>query len=578
MKKEKRGTLSLRFALMLFGMIPIIVTALTLGIVAVKVSQNLVMEEIEEELKTSCTVAEKHLVQVATKQGGVWSYHADRVYTGSIPLNPDDTFFESGLIGDVHFTFFWGDTRYATSIKDESGNPIVGTKASDAVITHVLQNGEEFFIPHVDIVGQDFSGYYVPIRDNSENIIGMMFAGKSQADVKKELTRVVLIVVIASVIIAVVIGLLVIAFSSTILKRVAIIRTIVERMKGGDFVTQTKNDNSIKDFYELADDLEVMRRDLNGALHEVKVQAGNVTNGAENTKAKISESQRTTGGITQAVNDLANGATMMAQDVQSTSDLTINIGNSVDEVLGAADNNLNLGRQVYENSKEVQKQLEELKAADEKTDEMAGQVADSVNTTAHVVQEISKAAEAIINIASQTNLLALNASIEAARAGEAGKGFAVVADNIKGLAEESNKAASEITGMLSTITDLSNKNKELTASIKEATSNESVALEQMMKSFDEMQQQLIQTEEGNQRIANLVETMTTDKDSIMNSVESLSSVSEENAASTQETSASLLQLDENMVDVVGQAEDLQQVAVDLLEQVKFFRTEEDEVI
>ena len=59
----------------------------------------------------------------------------------------------------------------------------------------------------------------------------------------------------------------------------------------------------------------------------------------------------------------------------------------------------------------------------------------------------------------------------------------------------------------------------------------------------------------------------------MNSVESLSSISEENAASTQETSASLMQLDTNMESVVAQAQDLQKIAEELTANVKYFKVE-----
>ncbi len=275
----------------------------------------------------------------------------------------------------------------------------------------------------------------------------------------------------------------------------------------------------------------------------------------------------------QAVSDLANGATAMANDVQSTSDITINIGDSVESVLNSANSNMERGRTVYENSEKVQAQIEDLRVAGKNTEDKAAQVADSVNETATVVAEISNAAESIIAIASQTNLLALNASIEAARAGEAGKGFAVVADNIKNLAEESNNAANEITGMLQQITTLSDKNKQLTEEIKDATIEEAGQLQQMSDAFEMMLGLLRETEEGNQDIVNLVESLNTDKNSIMDSVESLSSVSEENAASTEQTSASLAQLESNMENVVSQAENLQNIVEGLQDRVKMFTVE-----
>ncbi len=365
----------------------------------------------------------------------------------------------------------------------------------------------------------------------------------------------------------------------TIVIIVAVVKTMnkissdVDRISQGDFVTHIRSESFITNFNDITASLEKMRHDLRNALVKVIDHADTVNTKAELTKSSITSSQKTTADISSAVTDLATGATAMAQDVQSTSSITINIGNSVDNVHDSANANLERGQKVYDESIKVKEQLEQIKIQDQKNDEMATQVSESVNETASVVAQISTAAESIMSIASQTNLLALNASIEAARAGEAGKGFAVVADNIKDLAGNTNNLAGEITNMLSTITDYSNNNKELTENIKSAITNETMALEEMSESFDQMLLLLRETEEGNRQIVELVETMNSDKENILNSVESLSSISEENAASTQETSASLMQLDANMESVVEQSRVLQNIAEELTTNVKYFKVE-----
>ncbi|WP_029322601.1 methyl-accepting chemotaxis protein [Butyrivibrio sp. AE3004] len=388
-----------------------------------------------------------------------------------------------------------------------------------------------------------------------------------------EITRKIILLAIIFAVIIVVLIIFAVIILKIIMRSIRELSTDVERISEGDFVTKIKSSSPISEFSHISDAVESMRHELRNALAKVIDHAGTVNDKAELTKSNISNSQKTTTDISSAVNDLAQGATAMAEDVQNTSTITINMGTSVDFVRDSASSNLEKGKKVYDESNKVKDQLEQIKIQDQKTDEIAGQVAESVNETATVVQQITTAAEGIISISSQTNLLALNASIEAARAGEAGKGFAVVADNIKNLAEESNHLAGEITGMLTTITSYSNKNKELTESIKQATANEATALEEMSASFDEMLALLEETEEGNKQIVELVETMNSDKENILNSVESLSSISEENAASTEETSASLTQLDSTMESIVDQAVDLQKIAEELTDSVKFFKVE-----
>ncbi len=381
--------------------------------------------------------------------------------------------------------------------------------------------------------------------------------------------------IIASIIVFSLVTVLILAATVLILHKMRMsikyVVGAVDSMAAGDFVTPIEDESMFREFHNVEASMENMREHLQNSLLDVVSCADSVNSKAGNAKTSIANSEENTGNISIAVDELAQGAMSMAEDVQVTAGITGEIGESIDKVNAAALSNLERVNALYEESIELQKQLKEIQKADEATNLKAGQVAESVGKTAEVVEEISRAAEGIISIANQTNLLALNASIEAARAGEAGRGFSVVADNIKNLAEESNQMAGEITQMLSTITQYSNDNRSLTGSIKEATVSEAQALEEMSVSFDRMLWLLNETENGNKEIASLVEMMSEGKDRILSSVESLSSISQEYAASTQETNASITQLTANMSEVVTGADELNSISMQLRDNVAFFK-------
>lgn len=399
------------------------------------------------------------------------------------------------------------------------------------------------------------------------------WADEEDGKMAKDIQHNVLSFIILFFIIMVVVIVLVVLTAKAMANGIGRVEHSINIMADGDFITDIERSSPIKEFSEIATAADEMRLKMQAALIDVSNYAKDVNDGAITTEQSVADSQKMSADINQAVEDIANGATSMAQDVQNTSELTINIGQSVESVLSSTETNNENGKVVFTTSEKVKKQLEDVKKAGTLTSSMAAEVAESVGQTANVVDEIANAAEAIIGIASQTNLLALNASIEAARAGEAGKGFAVVAESIKNLAEESDSTAKQITDMLSSIVSLSDNNRKLTERIQQATAEEAVELQKMVDAFDDMMALLKQTEEANRNILELVESLNSDKDSVMVSVDSLSAISEQNAASTEETSAVLDQMTEHMHTIVVQASEQKNVAQKLQDSIAKFRVQ-----
>jgi len=187
--------------------------------------------------------------------------------------------------------------------------------------------------------------------------------------------------------------------------------------------------------------------------------------------------------ITQGAGQVANSARQIA-DTSATVAQSASAETEATQAMASAMEELTVSiTHVSDNADETQRYASsaaELATQGEKSVEtvsaniaiMAGTVANAaeqVRSLATNTQEVARIASVIKDIAGQTNLLALNAAIEAARAGEQGRGFAVVADEVRVLAERTEKATVEISGVVERIqNETLNTAKIMDAALPEA--------------------------------------------------------------------------------------------------------------
>lgn len=185
--------------------------------------------------------------------------------------------------------------------------------------------------------------------------------------------------------------------------------------------------------------------------------------------------------------------------------------------------------------------------------------------------KITMASQMIQNISEQTNLLALNAAIEAARAGEAGRGFAVVADEIRKLAEQSGSFTNEIVGIVSELSQRMNEAVETVQKSNQISVEQTNQVENVKSRFEAISHSLNRMKETVATLNTTGNEMDQQKDDILNVIEKLSAISEENAAGTQQASASIEEQTATIEEIAQTGINLEKLAIELSTSVERFK-------
>lgn len=312
-----------------------------------------------------------------------------------------------------------------------------------------------------------------------------------------------------------------------------------------------------------------------GQLKDVIGQFGNTSDVIEEATVRLDKMAEQTStaseDVARSMGDMANGATAQASETQAVSDAIGRIGEGIEETSNAVAKLIVNADQMKAAGQEGVDSVGELKTISEKVKAQIAVIYDQTNTTNESAQEIHKATELISSIASETNLLALNASIEAARAGESGRGFAVVAEQIKNLAEQSNQSAKTIEGIINNLLADTEQAVKTMNTVDAIIGFQADKVEMTKRVFDKVNNGLIVTMEGVESIARSTKTLDEAKGRVIMSVESLSAIAEENAASTQETAASAEELTATIGEIKNATSRLNQVADNLTTQTNRFQ-------
>lgn len=446
--------------------------------------------------------------------------------------------------------------------KEKVGKPV----ENEAVKTLISQiNAGKH--PEPDIIEYNFNGtlkyaaYYVGIN---EKYIAVITADESDVlSGINDITKQSLIVYAVSLLFWIIIAMIA---AKAICKPLAKIVNVITEFSKGNFTADVRIQSILKETNQLIDAATDLKQNMVRTIEQVNESSGNLLQDTGLVNHEVAVCNDAAVSVNTAVEEISSGAMDLANHAQNINKQMATVGEAIVSANVLSENAMDASGQIREISNATMKTLDELLSANGLTNKAADEVADSVMETNSAVQKISEAATIIATIAKQTNLLSLNASIEAARAGEAGRGFAVVAEEIKNLAEQSNKSAAEIHAIINNIIEISGKSTTSAEMIQEAVAKEESVLKNMHSDFENVMDNIGSISDRIGEIAAKVKEINSSKDAIIESAESLSAISEENAASTQETSATINEMTGQISAIDEQIKDVKAI-VDRLNEV-----------
>lgn len=570
-KSKKKKGMRLAFKLSLTVSIPLLlITVIGVAIGAGK--QNSISKDlVEREISGIATSVREAYTEMGDG--------ADFTMSGNTLKKGNETLSENYELIDklkqereVELSVFYGDTRVLTTLKDASGKREINTKMSKEIYD-TIQRGESYFSEDLELFGVPYSGYYAPLyQPGSDKVVGSIFCGRSQEEVNAAVHNTIVSMALYMMVV----------FVAAIVSGMFIITRIVKHLDGavnnlGTLSKGVLNLEMKQNLVERKDEVGDIARAIQRLVESMRDIITNITTTTQSLQ-KFSEEfsssfdhiAESINNVNIAVDEIANGSSSQAAETMNASQKVTQMGNALGQTAANVETLGSSSEKMRQYNKTAAQNLNELYDISETTKSSVLLVQNQTNQTNDSAQEIREATELITDIANQTNLLSLNASIEAARAGENGRGFAVVADEIRNLSEQSRESAEHIVEIVNTLIANSNTSVSTMNEVAENIRTQNAKIEETGEMFRSLNAEISEVSEAIEKIRKQTEALDAQKTEVLDIVDGLAAIAEQNAAGTQETSASMAEFHEIIDSCHEATEELTKLAQNLADHTEQF--------
>lgn len=521
--------LKLQYKMLILAIIPVLVMCIVAILISNTVVKNKLLDDAKQKLKATSNAV---LAAYDQNAGDYFVNATGDVWKGAYNVSLSTPFIDDiAAKTGIEVTFFYNDTRLVTSLKDADGKRILGSKAGDFLVENVLKDGNEVFTNRVLVDGTFYFGYYVPVhQNNSDEIIGMVFAGMPVKEIYASLNLITMIFTVAIVVILVIAIIGCLLVSRGIAKSIQSSMDVVKQISEGNLNVEIE-----QSMLDRKDEAGALSCNTQTLIDNLSAMIGKISNNtmtlnasSEEMNAAAGQAGNAVGNINDDLHNMLTGAVEQTGNAQNIKNSIHNMNIHLEKTLGEVDHLSDETKAMLDARNDVDKSLNQLDASNQDVMTEVENIQKQTQQNNESVEKIIAAVSYISDIADQTNLLSLNASIEAARAGETGKGFAVVAEEIGKLANQSNEASTEISELVNLLSYNSSQTMDIMDGVQDAMNDQTKKLVETANIFKQLQEHVSHVADGVDVIRDATVQLGKETDEIGKDIKNLSDIAQRN--------------------------------------------------
>ncbi|MBZ9686331.1 methyl-accepting chemotaxis protein [Clostridium estertheticum] len=584
MKKapKKTGGLNIRKKLIMVTGLLLLIPVFTLGIISYEVAKK--------ELQEGGKVLLKNSVEMTLQ---VIDENQKLVAGGKLTLDEAQERVREYMLGKrnsdgtrpINKNLSLGKSGYLLAYTQEGVEAVHPTLEGKSVIDVKDKKDGSYFVKNQIKIGNNGGGYltYWWTLPNSEKISNkityqktdpnwgwVVSAGTYMNDFNVGSNKILnstLIVLLAVIVLG---SAVIILFAEHISRPIKKIGKAVDIVASGNLNIPDLNIKNRDEIGKLNESFNRMVKSVNELIGSVKNSATVVFNSSQVLDRIVDENTAAINEVAASVEEIARGSSEQAKETENGVNRVMSLSGKIELVTELTIKTNEAAASTADIGGKGLQAIESLLVKSEENSKAVEKASNIILEVDRTSVEIGAITEAISQISEQTNLLALNAAIEAARAGEQGKGFAVVAEEVRKLASQSAISAGKVRELINGIQE---KSKDAVKAMQEG---KTIAKEQsksvidaksifvdILKSIDKISKDMTS-------IKGYSLEMETEKNDLIEILETLSASTEQNSAATQQVSATTEQQLASVEQILSHTQDLKSLAEKLRDAVNAF--------